>query len=292
MHSHLCRLRALDRADERISRRSGFGYGAIVMELPSQYLRTGSSDPWWKLRAGWIYSALVTGELRDHDQKDDVRYVASRESIGRLPLPGGQPVAADPYVMEAEPEPFVQRLGADLAEVIAARVTIGEGHERIAALVLHLGSNPVSEWVMATLPGQDVLTLEPEGFFGYGVDAGTGSFGSPEAMKVAGRVLRSDAGMLEDPVSKALFSDGVGTRSAVLVAPEEGATPVAVCSSGWGDGQYPTWLGLDNSGNVMLVVTDFLLTGDPYAAPLSEEAPAVKPPRTGPKSLFRRWFSG
>lgn len=69
-------------------------------------------------------------------------------------------------------------------------------------------------------------------------------------------------------MSTALFSDGIGTRSAVVVVPEEGAAPVAACSSGWGDGAYPTWLGLDAAGNVTVAVTDFLLTGDPYATPL------------------------
>lgn len=262
-----------------------------MTELPPQHVRTESPAPWWKQRAGWIYSALLEGQLRDHDQQEDVRYVLRRESVGTLSLPGGQLVAADPYVMESEPQPFVQQLGRDVAEVITARALIAEGHERIVALILKVRSNPIREWAIATLPGQDVMTLGPEGFFGYAVDAGTGSFGSPEAMKVAGRVLGADGGLLEDPVSKALFSDGVGTRSAVLVAPEEGATPIAVCSSGWGDGQYPTWLGLDNSGNVTVAVTDFLLTGDPHAAPLLPEGSAVQTPASRPESLFRRLFS-
>src|SRR5690348_6102469 len=104
-----------------------FGYGASVIALPAQSVQTQSSAPWWKLRAGWIYTAIVAGELRDHDAKDEVRYVLQRESIGRLSLPGGRLVAADPYVMGADPQPFVQLLGADAAEVVAARAVIGEG---------------------------------------------------------------------------------------------------------------------------------------------------------------------
>ena len=264
------------------------GYGAIVTALPAQSVQTESSDPWWKLRAGWIYAAIVSGDLRDHDAQDEVRYVVQRESIGILPLPGGRLVGADPYVMGADPQPFVQLLGAEAAEVVAARAVMGEGHERVAALVLHVGSTAVSDWIMGTVDGQDVATLDDAGYFGYPVDAGTGSFGSPDAMKTAGRVLFEDGGMLEDPVSEALLGDGVGTRSAVLVAPEPGATPVAVCSSGWGDGSYPTWIGVDSSGDVTVVVTDFLLTTDPFAAQLSP--PAEEPPVARPKSRFRRWL--
>lgn len=267
----------------------GVGYVSIVTALPAQNVPADPSAPWWKLRAGWIYASIEAGHLRDHDAKDDAQYAVQVESIGSLALPGGQFVAADPYVMEAEPEPFAQRLGADTAEVLAARAVIGEGHERIAALILRVGSDAIVDWSMATFDGQDVATLEGEGFFGYGVDAGTGSFGSPEAMRVAGRVLHADAGMLADPISKALFSDEIGTRSAVLVSPEAGATPVAVCSSGWGDGVYPTWLGVDRAGRVVVAVTDFLLTVDPHAAPPPQH-PVVSPPAAPPKSLFRRLF--
>lgn len=239
-----------------------------MTELPTQSIQNQASDPWWKLRAHWLYASLLAGELRDHDDEDPVAYVVTREAIGRLALPGGVLVAADPFVMAAEPEPFVQRLGVDSADVVAARAVIGPEHDRVAALILVVGSDPIREWGMATLPGQDVSTLEHEGCFGYGVDAGTGSYGSPEAMQVVGRVLRADEGMLEDPISEALFRDGLGTRSAVVIAPEAGATPIAVCSSGWGDGGYPTWLGIDGSGNVMVAVTDFFLTADPHSDPL------------------------
>lgn len=245
--------------------------------------------PWWRLRASWVYAAIVEGELSDHAAPDVDRYALLRESLGTLAFPGGELVAADPYVMDDEPPPFTQRMSAEAAEVVAVRATIGENHDRVAALVLRLGPSAVVEWVMATLPGQDVDSLDAERFFGYGVDAGTGAFGSPEAMAVAARVLSADAGMLEDPVSSALFADGVGSRNGVVVAPEEGATPIAVCSSGWGDGSYPTWLGVDAAGNVMLAVADFLLTVDPYVAPLP---PPEEPPPGRPKPSWRRWFGG
>lgn len=261
-----------------------------MIELPAQDLAPTPSPLWWRLRAEWIYTAITSGELPDHTATKEVRYVVQLEVVGHLNLPGGQLVAADPYVMDAEPEPFTQALPTEAAEVVVARVTVGAHHERVAALVLHTGPGPISEWHMATTPNQDTSTLEPETFFGYGVDAGTGSFGSPEAMKVAHRVLSADAGMLDDPVSKALFSDGIGTRSAVVVAPESGTTPIAACSSGWGDGFYPTWLGVDISGNVVVAVTDFLLTSDPHATPAPPDDTSQAPPETPTKSLLRRLF--
>lgn len=263
-----------------------------MSQLPLQDVRPTPVAPWWQRRAEWLYASLRAGEMEDHDAMVETRHPVTIETIGQLDLPGGLFVAADPYVMGGDADPFAQRLGAERADVVAARALVGPDHERVAALVLWCGTDAVVEWRMATVGDQDVGSLEEEGFFGYGVDAGTGSFGSPDAMQVTGTVLAEDAGMLEDPVSAALFADSVGTRSAVLVAPAEGAAPVAVCSSGWGDGVYPTWLGTDGAGAVVVAVTDFLLVGDPYAAPVQPEAEPLDAEAGARPGLLRRLFGG
>lgn len=260
-----------------------------MIGLPAQQVATGPSDPWWKLRAGWIYAALTSGCLADHVAGKEAPYVVQLELIGHLAIPGGHVVAADPYTMDVDTRAFVQTLAADAVDVLVARALVGEGHERVAALVLRVaGPSTIMDWQMATVAGQDLVELEEGGFFGYGVDAGTGSFGSPEAMSVAHRVLGADAGMLLDPVSVALFDDGIGTRSAVVVAVAEGAAPIAACSAGWGDGIYPTWLGVDAVGRVVVAVTDFLLTGDPHAAPQPSIEIDRGPQTTRTSNLLRR----
>lgn len=232
-------------------------------DLPPQSLAQQTGAPWWKQRATWFYDSLLRGVLTDHWPDDTTSYPLTREWLGRLPLPDGVLVAADPYLMD-ELQPFAQRLSVEAADVLAVRAIVGPGHDRVAALILSTGLNPVCDWQLATAAGQDPSTLVDDSFFGYGVDAGAGSFGSLEAMAATARVTYADAGMLEDPVSQALLGDGIGTRSAALVIPEPGSLPVAVCSSGWGDGAYPTWLGVDDRGDVVVVVTDFMLTGAPF----------------------------
>lgn len=239
-----------------------------------------------------MYASILAGELVDHDAKDKPRHPVATETVGQLDLPGGLFVGADPYVMGGDVDPFEQQMGAERADVVAARALVGPDHERVAALVLCCGTDTVVEWWMATVGSQHVEGLDDEGFFGYGVDAGTGSFGSPEAMRVTGGVLAEDAGMLEDPISAALFADSVGTRSAAVVAPADGAAPVAVCSSGWGDGVYPTWLGVDEAGAVVVAVTDFLLVGDPYATHVGTAPEPTEPAVEARPGLLRRLFGG
>lgn len=250
-------------------------YPAWMTALPPPSDVPGPTAPWWERRAAWLWESIVEGHLADHGPGEEVWYAVEVSAVGRLGIPEGRLVAADPYVMDSAPVPFDQRLPVAEADVLVARATTDAGDKRVVALILRCGSSPISTWAMATCAEQDLATLEPEGFFGYPVDAGTGALGGVDAMAVANRVLTEDAGMLEDPISTALFADGNGTDAAVCVAPEEGAEPIAVCSSGWGDGSYPTWLGLDATGTVVVALTDFLLTTDPYAAPPAppDEAP-------------------
>jgi hypothetical protein len=119
------------------------------------------------------------------------------------------------------------------------------------------------------------------------VDAGTGCFANPASLAVASAVLAEDGGMLEDPLSTALLGS---ERHAVVVSPGPGAEPVAIFETGWGDGLYPTWFGLDASGQVTVVITDFLLAQHPdELAPGAEaEAPAPAGKAGGLLARLRR----
>lgn len=257
--------------------------------LPVCRAIAADASPWWWQRAHWLYAAIQAGELDDHDGKGAARRLElSVVSLGSLTLGDGRLVVADPYLMGPEPAPIAQTLRAGRHRVAVARAQVGPDHERIAAAALLSDAETFVDWQMARWPGQDPATLNGEGFFGYGVDAGTGCFGSPRAASVAGRVLSEDAGMLEDPMSKALFANNPAAGAAV-VAPEDGSEPIAIFSSGWGDGVYPTWLGVDSGGEVVVAVTDFLLTGDPFAAPELEAAPT--PPTSRP-SWWKRLSRG
>lgn len=249
-----------------------------MTELPpsSVGLADLDSGPWRTFRAAWLYEALTSGRIHDLSEPGGADRPVVLESIGTLALPDGSFAAADTYSWDPAPKPFEQRLSADRVEVTAARVVVGEDHDRVAALVLQAGSNPIARWDIATMPGEDVSTLGLEGFFGYGIDGGTVTIGSPEALRVAARVMTADELKLTDPLSRAIFADGLGTRGAAVVAPEEGAEPVAVCSTGWGDGAYATWLGLDAGGDLVVAVCDFNLIKDPYAAPSELTSAGVK----------------
>src|SRR5262245_50205591 len=107
--------------------------------------------------------------------------------IGQLVVTSGALAASDPFVSPDHP-PFTQAIPAGRYPVSVAIACFGEGEERderVAFARLALSHSPALTWTMALTEGQDPTALEDDGFFGYGVDAGTGCFMDP----VAGQLL-------------------------------------------------------------------------------------------------------
>lgn len=227
---------------------------------------SGSADttPWWWHRANWLYGALLNGSLADHGGAEPAKYPVEFRELGSLDFSGGELVIGDPYLMWDDTRPIVQWLLPQAYDVVTARAVVGLEHRRNAAAMLVGAPDAITSWDIARWSDQDPGSLGEEEMYGYGVDAGTGCFASAEAAPTMMRVLSEDAGMLEDPLSQ-IFESGTSGGGGVR-APEEGADLVAVFESGWGDGFYPTWLGRNSAGEIVLVLTDFMLTGDPYGS--------------------------
>ncbi len=86
-------------------------------------------------------------------------------------------------------------------------------------------------------------------------------------------MLDDDEVMFEDPLSEVVESD----LDAGVLAPKPGALQVAVFSSGWGDGVYPTWLGMAADGSVAVAVVDLLIFTGPFTSSEDESEPAGSP---------------
>jgi hypothetical protein len=114
------------------------------------------------------------------------------------------------------------------------------------------------------LPGQDVSTLKGREFFGFPVDAGVGAFydhSALQAMDLRESIEKGKNARYSNYYDDVLSLEMTGDReSAVLHTPlADGKVNVAVFSSGWGDGYYPSLWGLDNSGKPVLLVIDFFV---------------------------------
>ncbi|PMR61482.1 hypothetical protein C1A38_09090 [Verrucosispora sp. ts21] len=189
-------------------------------------------------------------------ERDGSAYQVQPCELGSVVLPSGKVVACDPLAAHTTPFVDVVTPGRYPLRAWAAMIggDHGQGHRRLAALQLVVADEPVSSWSMALLPGQDLVTLGDDDFFGYRVDAGTGTLADQVAMEV---LTGWDFERIDDVFIPAQIPhDPVDAAIAAVVEERTGAN-VYVVGSGWGDGVYATYIGRTAEGVIASFVTDF-----------------------------------
>jgi hypothetical protein len=181
--------------------------------------------------------------------------------IGHLIVTSGALAASDPFV-SPNPPPYTQAIPAGRYPVSVAIACFGTGDEpdeRVAFARVELSNLPALSWTMALTEGQDPATLEHDGYFGYGVDAGTGCFMEPIAGQLlAERMDRDDEYF--NVIMDEMQTTYRATRSWLDWRPSPEHDANIICfSSGWGDGLYPSFFGFSSEGRVCSLLTDFLI---------------------------------
>lgn len=179
----------------------------------------------------------------------------TRMVLGPLPLPNGAVIATDPLV-QPEREAFTRRVAPG-----DYPVTLYQAQGRVALAELRFADGTPEHWELALVPGQDITTLKAGEIFGYPVDAGLGCFMDPAARAAMARreaqeQKRSRYNNYYDDVLAGELKDSNLNWVMHRPLPDDPAR-VAVFSSGWGDGVYASYWGLDAAGQPLRLVTDF-----------------------------------
>ena len=205
--------------------------------------------------------AVETSDRRD-DGSVRVETVSFKAiDIGKLVIKSGRICAADPFVFLGDTKSFTQEIPSGEFPV---RLAVGfhpSGEvkdNRVSFARVDFSSEPVVRWSLAVVEGQKTAELKEGEIFGYGVDAGTGSFFDPLAGSAAKALLAAnpDAWEAWQTEGEANGPKVVGPYSFVLMLPM-GDTNVAMFHGGWGDGFYASWFGFDAAGQVAALATDF-----------------------------------
>jgi Protein of unknown function (DUF4241) len=177
--------------------------------------------------------------------------------VYRLPdlwLPTGEIVAADGFVMQRQP--FTRRVRPGRYPLTIAIAALA-ADERIAFAHVRFSDRPVVRWEMAVVAGQDRSTLQPDCFFGYPVDSGTGCFADAEAVELINDASDPDMAFFNE-VTAEMDKVYRHTRSWVHIETPKGSA--ALFSSGFGDGMYPSYFGVDDALEPVAIVTDFYVS--------------------------------
>ncbi len=188
--------------------------------------------------------------LQDGVSVADMRLI--HRSVGDLMLPSGRLVACDPFVCP-EATPFTIPVPTGVFPVTLSIVDYGDD-QRVAFATIRFRSNKPASWQMLTVGDQDLGQLEPDNIFGYPVDAGTGCFMDPQAGRAIVARMTEDQMYFETFIAEmnktyrhtwSWFNLNYGNANLIAF------------SSGYGDGLYASYGGLDASGEPAVIVTDF-----------------------------------
>ncbi len=182
----------------------------------------------------------------------------SAHDLGSLRLPSGRLIGCDPLALLA-PQPYNTTVGPGTFPVRIGVARFDErADERVAYACITIRDDEPVRWELALRPGEELKMLGPGEFFGYRVDAGTGSFMSSEAYEALVASLH-ESEEAESPLEVELqrtYRDTWGHAN-VRIGPGPEDPNVIAFSSGWGDGVYPTYVGYAEDASVASFVTDF-----------------------------------
>jgi hypothetical protein len=191
-----------------------------------------------------------------HVDDDGITFVVELHQLGTVVLPTGRVVGCDPLVPEATP--FVDVVAAGKYQMRAWVAVLhrdgSEWQRRIAALQMLVTDEPAATWTMALRATQDPTSLDEDEFFGYGVDAGTGTLADQSAIEA---MSTWDYEQIEEAFIPAQIPDDPIEAVINKVVVEDTSANVYVVASGWGDGAYATYVGRTKDDRITSFVTDF-----------------------------------
>ena len=157
-----------------------------------------------------------------------------------LELPSGQVVADGALAGDPEPLAYRARPGSYPVHVTLARYP-GNTFDNVALASLVVSEAPTVEWKLAS---------------SVGVDGGVAGFTSAEGSAALGRLIR-DGSPAWGSLQEAAFTSLTAHDDLITEYPIDGTLDLVMFSSGFGDGGYPVFVGLDAAGQPTRFVIDF-----------------------------------
>lgn len=194
--------------------------------------------------------------------------------IGDINLPTGKIIAGDPFFTDGQ-MPFARTVEPDKYPVHIYVTEIDEDHSRVAYAKIKFRAEEAKKWILAItedLTEEELEELGEEEFYGFPVESGIACFLDEQTN--AQLVAKMDAAEEKDPESNyydevlaAEFKEYSGKNKLSRDLGDwndhhpdkESDNNVIMFASGWGDGYYPAYWGLNENGDTVELVLDFLI---------------------------------
>lgn len=187
---------------------------------------------------------MVTEGTRFRTQDGRVLTV-QRVPAGRIRLPSGRLLVADPSLLDPESTPLAARVRPGTYAVDVFQVTEDQTTAMNVACRVTITDAPVTSWQLALPDGQSELNLGDGEYFGNPVDSATLSLVDHKG--VAAYDADEVAAVMDSEAAYRTLSDRKTGTDLVIVP-------------GWSDGSTPVWLGRTEDGALGAFVLDLLLS--------------------------------
>jgi hypothetical protein len=191
--------------------------------------------------------------------------------IGNLSVSSGEIVACDPLVFH-DIVPLSKKINPGNYPVKIYIAKTENAGDRYAVAKLELSNKKAEKWVLALRNDDDINELKEKGdFFGFPVDAGLGGFMDYEAALqydkfIESFVQKNPEGNIYDDFFAAEFKKNAIDQNNpqdygdwVNFKLPGSELNITMFQSGYGDGVYPAYWGIDKEGQVTSLVIDFLV---------------------------------
>jgi len=190
----------------------------------------------------------------------EYRLSFEKKLLGKLHLSTGRVVASDPLVFRDQP-PFLMEVPPGEYEVSLSVAAISGGDRRVAFAMLRFGElSEISEWTL--LEHAEWPARRGDSRTSYDVDSGTGCFMDAATQKILDEKLEDEQfdEFFCNEIAKPYETDRIDW---INLYPDGGKDDnVMAFSTGWGDGSYSTYGGLDAEGRPVCFLTDFEVVRD------------------------------
>lgn len=197
--------------------------------------------------------------------------------IGTVKFPTGKFLVRDPLVSltDRDEPPYLREVPIGDYPLTIAVVKIEEDHYRYAAARVLFTDKPVKAYEEALRGGEnfDFDEIVPgETFYGFGVDAGLAAIADIETRNrycdfCENWEIHNPDGNIYDDYFAAIFAESCEKHPKYQRAPDgdwinwkipDTAFSLPMFASGWGDGQYPVYFGLDEDGEVCQLIVELI----------------------------------
>lgn len=188
-----------------------------------------------------------------------------------MAIPTGQIIVCDPLAYSYNSLPFDRKVKPGKYPVTVCIAKTKDSGDRYAIVKLEFSKSKASKFQLATTEGQDIKDLKEEDeFFGFLVDAGLGCFMDLQTKQFYNEFddnlmkENPDGNLYDDHLENEFKKNATDLNDPTdagdwlnFYLPNKPELNVVMFHSGFGDGVYPSYWGINDNGEICSLIVDF-----------------------------------